>query len=250
MDVALKWGTMFRSRSRSRIQAACLLAVMSTVCGSVAQAQTAPASMVTWPDLGSERHAKQFPSRSLFLDAIRSEARAHELPAAIADAVVRVESGYNPSALGGVGEVGLMQVRPTTAAMLGFKGTDAELAVPETNIRYGVAYLAKAWRLAGGDLCRALMKYRAGHGEETMSPLSVEYCRRAQAHLATLGWIPERGSEPQIPGPTLIRAASTVPLTPKPQTGPKLISVASSGALLAANRARMKEAWRRISVMQ
>jgi hypothetical protein len=31
------------------------------------------------------------------------------------------------------------------------------------------------------------MKYRAGHGEERMSERSVEYCRRARAHLAAIG---------------------------------------------------------------
>jgi soluble lytic murein transglycosylase-like protein len=87
----------------------------------------------------------------------------------LADAVTQIESGYDPTARGGAGEIGLMQVMPGTAAMLGFVGTDAELAVRETNIRLGVQYLADAWRLAGGNVCRALMKYRAGHGEEVMS---------------------------------------------------------------------------------
>jgi soluble lytic murein transglycosylase-like protein len=68
--------------------------------------------------------------------------------------------------------------------MLGFRGTVAELAAPETNVRYGVRYLAEAWRRADGDLCRALMKYRAGHGSEVMSPLSQLYCARAQAIMA------------------------------------------------------------------
>jgi hypothetical protein len=77
-----------------------------------------------------------------------------------------------------VGEVGLMQIRPQTAAMLGYGGDAAGLFEPETNVRFGVAYLARAWELAGGDLCRALMKYRAGWGEERMTPLSVEYSRR------------------------------------------------------------------------
>jgi hypothetical protein len=101
--------------------------------------------------------------------------------------VVRVESSFNPAPIGTVGEIGLMQVRPETAAMMGFRGTSAELARPEINIHYGVTYLGKAWRLANGDLCRALMKYRAGHGEEVMSPLSVTYCQRARSHLATIG---------------------------------------------------------------
>jgi hypothetical protein len=50
-----------------------------------------------------------------------------------------------------------------------------------------VLYLGQAWRLADGDLCRALMKYRAGHGQEIMTPLSISYCNRARGHLATLG---------------------------------------------------------------
>jgi hypothetical protein len=70
-----------------------------------------------------------------------------------------------------------MQVLPSTARLLGFGGTDQELAAPATNIRLGVTYLA----------CRASMKYRAGHGEDRMTPLLVEYCRRAREHLSVQG---------------------------------------------------------------
>ena len=118
---------------------------------------------------------------------VEQEVRKTGLPADIADAVVKVESNYDPSVIGGVGEIGLMQIRPGTAAMLGFRGSTEELAKPEINIRYGVAYLSKAWRLANGDLCRTLMKYRAGHGQEVMTPRSVNYCNRARNHLAALG---------------------------------------------------------------
>lgn len=118
---------------------------------------------------------------------VEQEVRKTGLPADVADAVVQVESNYNPYVIGGVGEIGLMQIRPQTAAMLGFRGTPAELAKPEVNIHYGVTYLSKAWRLANGDLCRTLMKYRAGHGEEVMTQRSVNYCKRARNHLAALG---------------------------------------------------------------
>ena len=104
---------------------------------------------------------------------VEQEVRKTGLPADVADAVVQVESNYDPSVIGGVGEIGLMQIRPGTAAMLGFRGSTEELAKPEINIHYGVAYLSKAWRLANGDLCRTLMKYRAGHGQEVMTPRSV-----------------------------------------------------------------------------
>src|SRR5215203_4499751 len=126
-------------------------------------------------------------ARSRYLALITSEAEQRGLPAALADAVAQVESRYSPNAVGSLGEVGLMQIRPRTAALLGYKGEAAGLAEPETNVRLGVAYLARAWQLANGDVCRALMKYRAGWGEERMTPLSVEYCRRARGHLAAIG---------------------------------------------------------------
>ncbi|MFC4172457.1 lytic transglycosylase domain-containing protein [Microvirga sp. GCM10011540] len=125
--------------------------------------------------------------RGHYLPLVAREAERRGLPMAVADAVVMVESAYDPSVTGTVGELGLMQVRPGTAAMLGFVGSREALADPATNIRYGVEYLAQAWRLAGGDLCRTLMKYRAGHGEDRMTPRSVEYCRRARLHLAAIG---------------------------------------------------------------
>jgi hypothetical protein len=125
--------------------------------------------------------------RGQHLPLIIREAEKEGLPPALADAVTEVESGFNPLAVGAVGEVGLMQIRPQTAAMLGYKGGQIGLFEPEANVHFGVKYLARAWRLANGDLCRTLMKYRAGHGEERMSPLSVEYCRRAREHLASIG---------------------------------------------------------------
>jgi Transglycosylase SLT domain len=124
-----------------------------------------------------------------FCELITQEAERTGLDPPLVDAVIKVESDYRPDVIGAAGEIGLMQVRPSTARLLGFGGTDRELAEPATNVRLGVTYLAKAWSLAHGDLCRALMKYRAGHGEEQMTPLSVEYCRRAREHLAQVPWV-------------------------------------------------------------
>jgi hypothetical protein len=144
-----------------------------------------PLTTSTVLDLASPSRALK--DRSTYLPVIADEAAANGVPPALVDAVVRIESRYDPTAVGSIGEIGLMQVRPKTAALLGFQGTSAELAEPRTNLRYGVGYLAKAWRLADGDLCRTLMKYRAGHGSDKMSALSIEYCRRARQHLAAVG---------------------------------------------------------------
>ena len=116
----------------------------------------------------------------------RQEAEQAHVPFDLVDSVMKIESNFDPARIGGVGEIGLMQVRPTTAAMLGFRGDDATLATPAVNIHYGTAYLAGAWRSAKGNVCRALMKYRAGQGEEGMSPLSVQYCTRARDYLTSV----------------------------------------------------------------
>jgi soluble lytic murein transglycosylase-like protein len=127
-------------------------------------------------------------ARGLYRALIEKEAAQSGLAPEIAEAVMAVESGFNPAVIGGAGEIGLMQILPSTARMLGFAGTLADLAVPATNIHYGVTYLAEAWRRAGGDLCTAVMKYRAGHGETRFSFLSVNYCIAVRSKLAARGF--------------------------------------------------------------
>jgi soluble lytic murein transglycosylase-like protein len=185
-------------------------------------------------------------ARKAYRGLLKREAEKNGLPPDIADAVAAIESGYDPGAIGGVGEIGLMQVRPGTAAMLGFKGDQDELARPEVNIHYGVTYLAEAWRLAKGDLCRALMKYRAGHGEEFMSPLSATYCGRARAHLAAIGSPFAAGAS----APFVFAQAKPAVRGAKrgPRRGPKIRTVATSRAFWAAHEARVKAIRARIEV--
>ena len=134
----------------------------------------------------TSRAEPQPTGRASYLPLLRQEAAKAGLPWDIADAVTAIESGYDPTRIGGVGEIGLMQIRPGTAAMLGFSGSAKDLMNPAINIHFGVTYLAGAWQLARGDLCRTLMKYRAGHGESEMTARSSDYCARAQAHLASV----------------------------------------------------------------
>jgi hypothetical protein len=126
--------------------------------------------------------------REAFRALAACEARAKDLPAEFALAVMEIESFYDPEARGGDGEVGLMQVMPATARLMGFSGTLDDLAEPRTNISLGVRYLAGAFRLAQGDLCTTVMKYRAGHAETRFSALSVRYCLRARAILERDGF--------------------------------------------------------------
>ncbi|MEJ0052094.1 MAG: transglycosylase SLT domain-containing protein [Methylovirgula sp.] len=133
--------------------------------------------------------------RAGYLKLVKAEAKQEGLPSEIADSVMAVESGYNPAAIGTSGEIGLMQILPTTARMMGFAGSNLDLAIPETNIHYGVAYLAGAWRLAASDICTAVMKYRAGYGETRFSYRSVDYCVAVRGKLSARNY-PVTGDVP------------------------------------------------------
>jgi len=190
--------------------------------------------------------------RAVFRTLIEQEAKKAGLPPDVAESVVRIESNFDPTVIGSVGEIGLMQVRPATAAMMGFRGTAEDLAKPEVNIHYGVTYLGQAWRLANGDLCRTLMKYRAGHNEEVMSPLSASYCNRARGHLAAIGSALGAGFPPTpvSPGMPAFVAAQPRPALPKPVlalTSPVAVyahyrqgTKAASNAFWKAQEARVK----------
>jgi soluble lytic murein transglycosylase-like protein len=167
--------------------AAIALAVLGALAPAKAETSSSPAETALM-----SRAARIAEYRRLAID----EAEKYGLPPSIADAVMKVESNYNPAARGKDGEYGLMQVMPPTARMLGLTGPIETLAEPETNIRLGVRYLAGAWKLAKGDICTAAMKYRAGHGETRFSLLSVQYCQRVRQHLAAINF-PITGDVPE-----------------------------------------------------
>jgi soluble lytic murein transglycosylase-like protein len=140
----------------------------------------------TLPEIGRELG---FPTSgfdlrtSVYSGLIIDYARQFGVPADLAHAVVRVESNFNPKARGSAGEVGLMQIKPATARTMGYDGSRAGLFDPETNIRFGMKYLAKAHRLSGGFTCGTILRYNAGHGATRMNPVSRKYCGRVQTLL-------------------------------------------------------------------
>lgn len=113
------------------------------------------------------------------------EARANGVPVALARAVVRIESNWNTRLTGRAGEVGLMQIKQQTARGVGYTGSRAALYEPANNIRYGMRYLAGAYRLAGGDTCGTVLRYQAGHGATRMSSAARSYCSKARTIMAS-----------------------------------------------------------------
>lgn len=114
---------------------------------------------------------------------VARHAAANGVPFSLADAVVRVESRYNPRAAH-AGNFGLMQIRHQTARGMGYSGSASGLLDAETNARYGMKYLAMAYKMAGGDTCRTIMKYQSGHMTTRMSGANRTYCAKVRTITA------------------------------------------------------------------
>lgn len=111
---------------------------------------------------------------------IAQHAAAAGVPVALADAVVRIESRYNPHATN-AGAMGLMQIKPQTARGMGFSGPASALLQPDTNLRYGMKYLAAAFRDSHGDTCQTVTRYQSGHFS---GHINHPYCAKAKAIMA------------------------------------------------------------------
>ncbi|WP_411032644.1 lytic transglycosylase domain-containing protein [Shinella sp. BYT-45] len=114
---------------------------------------------------------------------IQTYAKTYGVPVDLAHAVVRIESNFNAQARGSAGEIGLMQIKPATARMMGYRGTAKGLYDPETNIKFGMKYLAMAHELGGGTTCGTILKYNAGHGAKRMNPVSKRYCGKVRSFI-------------------------------------------------------------------
>jgi soluble lytic murein transglycosylase-like protein len=114
---------------------------------------------------------------------IADKANKHGVPLPLAHAVVRIESNYNPRAVGGRA-LGLMQIKHATARGIGFTGSAEQLFDPAVNLEWGMRYLAGARRLARGDLCGTIMRYQSGHRAERMNRANVAYCARVRHLMA------------------------------------------------------------------
>lgn len=92
------------------------------------------------------------------------------LPKGLISALCFTESSHHVDAIhtddGNGNSVGVCQVKLATAQTLGFKGTEAELMVPETNIHYAAKYLSKQLKRYQGDITKAVPAYNAGSYRE------------------------------------------------------------------------------------
>lgn len=100
--------------------------------------------------------ALAFSEREAIRQAVIAAAERHGVPLEIAVRMAFQESGFNPSARGAVGEVGVMQLMPDTARYLRVDPTDAA-----QNIEGGIRYLRELWDTFH-DWTLAVAAYNAG----------------------------------------------------------------------------------------
>ena len=101
--------------------------------------------------------------RAQYEGLVATHARANNVPEVLVHRVIVRESKYHPDLVGRGGTIGLMQIKLATARGLGYTGDAAGLRDPDTNLAYGVKYLAGAWRAANSDHARAMHYYASGY---------------------------------------------------------------------------------------
>jgi len=96
---------------------------------------------------------------------VAAHAKANNVPEALVHRIILRESRYQPNLVGRCGCIGLMQIKLATARGLGYTGDAQGLRDPNTNLTYGVKYLAGAYRAANGDHNRAVHYFASGYYE-------------------------------------------------------------------------------------
>jgi hypothetical protein len=120
--------------------------------------------------------------RARYEKMIARHAKANLVPEALVHRLVVRESKYDPELIGHGGTIGLMQIKLATARGVGYTGDADGLRDPETNLTWGVKYLAGAYRAAGGDYDRAI-RYFAGGFYYVAKQQRLDHLKQGKADL-------------------------------------------------------------------
>ncbi|MCX5777940.1 MAG: lytic transglycosylase domain-containing protein [Elusimicrobia bacterium] len=113
---------------------------------------------------------------------IESHAAMFNIDPLLITALIKAESNFFRHAHSHRGAIGLMQLMPSTARELAAelninRFTDADLELPDINIRLGTYYFAKLIKQCNGNTVLALASYNAGfatvHGWYQQNPLII-----------------------------------------------------------------------------
>jgi soluble lytic murein transglycosylase-like protein len=106
---------------------------------------------------------------------VRQAAVKEKVPVELALAVAETESRFQCKAIGSAGERGVMQIKPSTARGIGYKGHASALSDCQIGIYWGMKYLKMALVKAKGDFKKAAFLYNAGLNAKTKNPAKKRY---------------------------------------------------------------------------
>ena len=118
---------------------------------------TTPGAAKAWQLRGRRLAPHPTTSGAQWDRVIGANAREQRIQPALVKALIKAESNFDPTAVAKQGAQGLMQLMPTTAALLGV----ADPMHPEENVWGGTRYL-RAMLDRFGDVTSALAAYNAG----------------------------------------------------------------------------------------
>jgi len=164
-QIGAMMGVTMPATATSRDPVTSLGALPSSVAVAPAASAVAPSALVppalpvpTSPAGPLVRDAATAAGAAWIQSQITALAPQYGLSPQVVNAVVNQESGFNPGARSSAGAMGLMQLMPQTAAMLGVLNPYD----PVQNLRGGMTYLSRLLTQYHGDLPLALAAYNAG----------------------------------------------------------------------------------------
>ena len=134
---------------------------------------------------------------------------AYAVPESLVRRVVHRESRGNPQARNGP-YWGLMQLLPATARGLGHDGSAKELLDAETNLKYGVKYLAGAYKVADNNPDQAVRYYSRGY----------YYQAKQKGMLSVL----EPSTDEVSPGTATVETATATAFAPAASAAPAALT--------------------------
>ena len=141
-------------------------AIWSAKTQIVAVGTSAASAVVSWvPSVLSRSYSTAMSILNRFTTPLKAASASLGVPVKLIVSVIIKESSGNPTAKGGAGEYGLMQLMPGTArSQGGYTGPLANLWDPATNIMVGTTVLADCLKREGSNLFNALRAYNGGPG--------------------------------------------------------------------------------------